>query len=250
MNKNLTLVAIGNKARQGKDTLANILKELDPDSVIVHWADGVYEEVANSPREHKLIYFEDGFYYLLDCVYPDGEPDYYLLTPAQVPDLHKIFKEREITEYWGSIEKDSPMLQFWGTGFRRTFCGGHYWVNKTVARAQEMTPADDRMHFVWVPDTRFKNEYHACNIFVKIERFNEDGTQFIAEDRSPTHSSEVDLDNTGGDFYIKSTSGDMENIRRHATILLARLNEMYPQHIFNAEASPEEDYQFSVEVEA
>ena len=52
------MLGLGHRARNGKDSFANILKGTDENIKIIHWADGVYEQCTNKDSEHPLIKLE------------------------------------------------------------------------------------------------------------------------------------------------------------------------------------------------
>src|SRR6185369_9164711 len=49
-----------------------------------------------------------------------------------------------------------PMLQWWGTDFRRKFNGDNYWVNKLLLKLNEY--GNDKPEIVVIPDVRFQSE--------------------------------------------------------------------------------------------
>lgn len=85
-----------------------------------------------------------------------------------------------------NIHKDMfrPILQWWGTDFRRKFHGTNYWIEKLNQKILV-----DHGNVVIIPDVRFKNEVDYIQslngIMIKISRPVDSGN----------HSSEIDLDN-------------------------------------------------------
>jgi len=49
------IIGLGHRARNGKDTVAKMLKEQLQNVEIIHWADGVYEECENKNSDYPLI---------------------------------------------------------------------------------------------------------------------------------------------------------------------------------------------------
>ena len=47
-----------------------------------------------------------------------------------------------------------PLLQWWGTEFRRSLCGNDYWVNRMRRQLDQHRLAD----YIFVTDVRFPNE--------------------------------------------------------------------------------------------
>jgi len=230
------LIGLGHKARQGKDITASMISELYKNVHVAHWADSLYKEVKNEERKYPLIVRvsnqTDVWYQLLDNA---EYGDYLQFKATEVPQINEIFKERGITSYWGMDEKDSPILQFWGTGFRRSLCGEEYWVDKTMETIKEI---DNRYGnnieqpaIILIPDTRFLNELSAITrnngYYIDLVRLNEDGTRFIATDRDPNHASEMGLDGILSRYGIVAKTGDIDNIKEQViSIMTDILKEM------------------------
>lgn len=212
------IIALGNKARNGKDSVATfataLLGEQGIDSVVIRWSDALYKEVKNAKREQPLIVKETTMngtmFYLLDT----NADQYKVYRVEELPQLAMIFQERKINEYWGMDEKDSPILQVWGTDFRRRFFGEDYWVIKAL---HEILDYRHNKKVIIIPDTRFINEYEAVKRlkgkYVNVVRLNEDGSRYIDPSRSSTHKSETELDETDPDFTIIAKSGEMESLK-------------------------------------
>lgn len=216
------LIAIGHKARQGKDTFANIWKKIDPENVyITHWADPLKIEAQNNRRNVPLISKEvlngKTFYNLLDT-----QTSVLRKSEEEVPYLHKIFTERGITEYVGMNEKDPQILQFWGTDFRRKQYD-NYWVDRTLEHIDTISKK-----FILIPDTRFKNEYNAVKnlngYYVKIIRLHKDDTQYLDVNRDPRHLSEIDLEYVSADFTIAAYDEDLESFKLSAIAVINSIN--------------------------
>jgi len=225
------VILIGNKARQGKDSLAVSYKKQFPDTEILHFADAVKEEVMNKPRKYPLIYKEDDYFYLLDRV--TDTPIYQPFKSSEFPMLIDIFNTRNITEYWGmdgnghDEHKDGRMLQFWGTDFRRQHISDKYWVNIIMDTILNIKN-DGLINNVLIPDTRFLNEYELIYgfphtgmnvVYVRVDRYNDDGTRFLATDRDNFHISEVELDKVHPDFLFTNITNKFEVIDEYAKYL-------------------------------
>lgn len=203
------LMGFGHRARNGKDTVANYLKETIQHFPveIIHWADGVYEECTNAEAKYPLIIREfvtpEKTYYSVLENSSDGSRR--AISSTEDPYLHKLFTDRNITEYWGMTDKDPEILQFWGTNFRRRLTDPNYWVNLTMDKAKTIAE-DIKNGFILVPDTRFKNEVDALRLngghYIKVIRTKADGTQFIADDRDPNHPSEAELEGYPADAEL------------------------------------------------
>jgi hypothetical protein len=125
---------------------------------------------------------------------------------------------------YGMTVKDSPLLQRVGTEIYRAKDPG-VWL-----RALYWAVAEERPRFALVPDVRFVNEVEFIRSLggysVKVMRFNEDGTPFVASDRDPNHPSECELeDYQGWDYIIRATSGDMASLEKQAIEVFQEIDE-------------------------
>lgn len=227
------IVGLGCKARNGKDTVATIWKSLEANVHIIHFADSLYEEVRNSQRVNPLIMRllrNDTYWYFINTENGSGPYTTLQFTEFEVPKLHKIFTDRGIEQYWGMEEKDPQMLQFWGTEFRRVKTSENYWVDRADDKIRQLMNScktDEQDNWYLIPDARFKNEFNFLKkwkgTFVKVERFEPDGTQFIDPHRDPKHPSETDLDDVTPDYYIKANSGDFTKLTQETRKLIDKI---------------------------
>lgn len=104
---------------------------------------------------------------------------------------------------FGMREKDAPLLQVLGTDvFRRR--DEDVWVRTLYHKMKDKRPA-----LAVISDVRFPNEadmvHDLGGTLIKVSRFNEDGSPFVAPDRPADHPSETGLDNyTAWDFSLRS----------------------------------------------
>ncbi|MFC1562847.1 hypothetical protein ACFL4Z_02210 [candidate division KSB1 bacterium] len=190
------IIGIGNKARQGKDTAADFLKRRYG-FIVIHFADALYDECKNC----TILYSERERAFYMRCY--DEDYSKFINLPKHIV---RWIKSKGIKEsglpfdaqfiYKGMREKDSSLLQFWGTEFRRKLFEWDYWVNK-VKDIIDKAPDKDYV----IPDTRFRNEARFIKVYGgevwKVIRPNYD-----IIDRDPRHKSEVDLDNWRYDEVI------------------------------------------------
>jgi hypothetical protein len=220
--EDMLLIGLGHKARQGKDETAKIIKQLSLKEVkIIHFADSLYSEVANKEREFPLIKkIRLGgieVFQLLSDTIPGKikRPIYEGFMRLEVPFLDEYFKARNITEYWGMNDKDSEMLQFWGTNYRRTFHTENYWVIKAKQKIDNLKKTGFE-GIIILPDTRFKNEvgfvYGENGLYVDVICLLPDGSQYISPDRDPKHQSEVELDGQQCDYTVIAQKGDIPGL--------------------------------------
>jgi len=217
INKNVLVLGIGHKARQGKDTSGNILKKINKNTYIFHFAEALYWEVTNPDRKAPIIIKMESngltYYKLLS----DFDKLTYNVYPSSVVEkIHEIFTKRNIKEYVGMDEKDGEMLQAWGTNYRRALCDENYWVKKTVKSIKKIIDVQTSFCIVAVCDTRFINEVNAIRelngYYIDVQRMNEDNTRFLAADRDNNHQSEIELDYIVPDYIIQAKSiQELEN---------------------------------------
>jgi hypothetical protein len=118
-------------------------------------------------------------------------------------------------EEYGMTGKDAPLLQRVGQERRERF-GLDYWINQIAVEILNFRG------IAVIADTRYINEadwikeHHGYNI--QVTRVNEDGTNYIADDRDPNFISEVQLDGYNFDAYIKSKSPQLTGILAIKTV--------------------------------
>jgi len=218
--KNVVLLGLGSKARNGKDTTAEIIKKLEPNVHILHWADKLYEEVRNKEyEEHEmpLCKINNEEVWCLKSVKTVGKTRtiiYDKFTHKELPDFKDLVLgniNRDGFRYLYMLDKDPLLLQLWGTDLRRTYFGNNYWVKRTfedIDRIAEENKNYDGLVWICVADTRFRNEASAVQdaggVYVDVVRLNDDNTRFVAPDRDPNHPSEADLNDTKPDRILKA----------------------------------------------
>lgn len=98
-----------------------------------------------------------------------------------------------------------PILQWWGTDFRRNMFGRQYWVQKVFEKmgwAAKNLKEDDKAVFV-IKDVRFVEELQfikrSGGVIIRIER-DKDQLNLPLD----THASEVALDGVGVDYVVRN----------------------------------------------
>jgi len=223
------IIAIGNKARQGKDELAKVLHKQIPNSVILHFADALYEECYNRNERQSLIYkVADGYMCL------QKENKYYYITGTtknkKVKDAYNKLVEYEIVNasecYFKMEKKDSKLLQWWGTDFRRNLFGDDYWIKQIETSIKKY----DKDTLIIIPDTRFLNEYNFTKdndgIYINVQRYNKDGSRYIDSKRDAQHVSETELDSVNPD-YILINDSTKENFKTRCIEVANRIKTIY-----------------------
>ncbi|MFC1725019.1 hypothetical protein ACFL4T_05280 [candidate division KSB1 bacterium] len=190
------IIGIGNKARQGKDTAGAYLQRKYGFNIL-HFADPIYDECRKC---NILFNREKGIFYLK----PPDE-NYYVF---ENPPPHVIGWIEENGEsrddlpfnsdiiYTGMKNKDSIVLQFWGTDFRRKIYGWDFWLKKI-----EKILLDNREKDYCLPDTRFINEAELIKSLGgyvwRVIR-----PEYNVTDRKTSHTSETELDNWDYDIVM------------------------------------------------
>lgn len=231
------LIGIGHKARRGKDTVAQVLKDFYGYAVL-HFADALYGEcrrahITVAKRNHEM---EDHELYLINGVSVEdlGET----LADGTGMDEHTRFIARskrqralyfrmdewmaergglqrgEADPDWawftfgGMTEKDAPLLQWWGTEYRRAFYGDDYWIRR-LEEAWRQRQAAGETHFV-VSDVRFPNEAAWIRahggVLWKVDR----AEPLEATGRPADHPSETALDGFDWDRVISNEGAERD----------------------------------------
>lgn len=238
MSKKVIVIGLGHKARQGKDVAAGFIKKMWPQTVILHFADALYKEVENKhgieTKKPLVIMDDDNAFLLSDSL--DGDGMYSLISSVRERDselfglLLDHLMSRGSNVYGGMEEKDAPMLQIWGTNFRRAR-DENYWVERVDERIQYLIQlhkdSEDDL-IILIPDMRFENELEYVRSFdngcyLRMMRLNDDGSQFIDPTRPSDHPSEISLDDFVPDFEIQATTGDMLKIHTDVRQLMEKL---------------------------
>jgi len=203
------IVGISAKSRRGKDMMASWMQG-NSDYSIHHWADALYEEcqqphdiglyVGQYPSETSI----DGVMYKDECL--ASRVSKWLDTVGGVADYSGLLADRNGVlrglDSHKMTGKDAPLLQWWGTEYRRTHYGADYWIKQVAAKIADLgTPADER-HIV-IPDTRFVNEAEWIRaqpdgVLIRIES----AEPFEPTGRDDTHIAETQLDNWEDWDYI------------------------------------------------
>lgn len=178
----MLLIGLGHRARQGKDTVANYMKLQDNRVKIYSLAEELKKYCA---LNHDALIVQ---------------------WRREHPNTQPAFKEDPIYG-WTSI------LQWYGTDVARRHDPGT-WIKILDSRFRSEKP-----QFAVVTDIRYPNEaeYIKQNggYMVNVIRQNNDGSQFISNDRDPNHPSEVSLNEYEGyDFIIEALDGDLKTLKR------------------------------------
>jgi hypothetical protein len=128
----------------------------------------------------------------------------------------EVAKVCGVTVDYIELNKDifRPILQWWGTEWRRNMFGDNYWIDRLFDKV-DVAPAD----VIVITDVRFKNEYDAIQswqgtkMMLRIER------AFTGGDM---HSSETQLDGTPFDYRLTNAT-TLEEFEQHVARLANRV---------------------------
>lgn len=223
----MLLIGFGNKARHGKDTAAEAIRDFYNTQTanrrahvpsykgvtvgLFKYATALYQEVNIALSvdiwKHRTVgnpAMGDQVFELPDWVQPDPNPEINSLAP---------------------YGKHPKLLQWWGTEFRRRNFGENYWVEKTFANI----PAN--LDIALISDVRFPNEADTIKqrggYTVNVQRLREDGTQYMDPSRPADHPSETALDGYNWNFYLKIPHGHAALTAESAIMLAEYLRGLH-----------------------
>lgn len=121
---------------------------------------------------------------------------------------------------YGMRAKNPTLLQNTGV-FYRDNISPNFWVHQLDRQI-----ADERPEIAIITDIRFQNEHffikETGGYTVRITRFLQDGSLYVANDRDPLHISETALsDDKYWDYSIANTAADL--MPAHAESLLDQI---------------------------
>jgi len=178
----MNVIGISGKARSGKDTTANFLRD-KYGFVVVHFADALYKEAQ---EVYKYCTPVDGDHNIEEYTGVRLENGDVVPVPAS-------FHSSLLRE--GMKQKDGNFLQWWGT-IRRNHFNRDYWVERVEDTLANLEA--EGVQNVVVADVRLLNEANFIKgvggQLLRVMRYGPDGAMFIDPSRDPKHESEVELD--------------------------------------------------------
>ena len=176
------IIGLGHKAQQGKDTFV---------AAITSYCAGLQE----AQRKHGLKV---------------------VTRPVQRVAFADALYEMCRRDY-GMVGKDALLLQRIGQ-YKRQQHGDNFWFDQAVKKI------DPNAGIVLFSDVRHRNEASGLKklggVLVDIQRYNANGTRYIASDRPTDHPSEVELDNYAFDAIIANVSGHQALYEEQAITLV------------------------------
>jgi len=119
---------------------------------------------------------------------------------SEVSDAMRVNVDALIEE---DKERMRPLLQWWGTEFRRGYCGADYWINKMRVRANRV------YHSEWliITDVRFPDEAAMVKdmdgVMIRVDR------ETASDDQ---HPSETAMDEYARYDYRLTNNGTLEEL--------------------------------------
>lgn len=184
-----TIIGIGHKARQGKDTFAQ--------AIIAHYGHSVnvqrfaFADALKSEVNHFLAMFGGNWEHLFDAtrdVWGTDRPHYVEFDPRAPMDdpLCPYGKQRTFLQWWGELRREQDPL---------------FWVRRVASKIEKVG-----CEYAVITDMRFRNEHDWVQaqhgVTIRVERI---GAPPIA---NSGHASETDLDGVAMDYQVRSTSLD------------------------------------------
>jgi hypothetical protein len=196
----MILIGLGAKARQGKNYVANYMKEAVPDIQFYSFAD----ELKTYCRDHHKE----------------------LLPQWQLAHQTKSLPKQKDDPIYGY----GPILQWYGTEIIRKQDPDH-WVDIVANKLDANSP-----ELAIITDVRFPNEAEFIKAndgyLVEVIRVNEDGTRYLDPNRDPNHPSETALDEYNKwDFIIRCKSGDLDALKYKSLAVLKAIVDKHRNSI-------------------
>jgi hypothetical protein len=241
----MLILGFGNKARQGKDTAAEAIRDYYEHKMswnederrctegntkvgVFKFATALYEEVNQFLKVYSgqdnvgtwQNFSPDLTVDISQWVYCNNEShDHGIYKNVMIPDWVTPEPNPEVSAL-APYGKHPKLLQWWGTEFRRAQ-DPDYWTKKLFASI----PAN--LDIAIVTDVRFQNEADGIRqrggYNVNIQRLRDDGTRFYSSDRPVDHPSETSLDGYDWDFYLKTKGSHIALLGEQAITLVEYL---------------------------
>jgi hypothetical protein len=182
------IIGLGHKAQQGKDTFVAAIT-------------AYYTALRETQRKHGLKVVSPSVQRVAfaDALYEMARRDY------------------------GMTVKDAPLLQNLGQHMRIEH-GENYWFDQAVKKI------DPSAGVVLVSDVRYHNEAEGLKklggYIVDLQRYNRDGSRYIAADRPSDHPSETQLDSYSFDFILSNMHGHQALFEEQAITLVHYLRAL------------------------
>lgn len=227
------IIGFGFRARSGKDTaVAEIIKQrglirLTDDTVkfdprATYLPDGRYDIRKYSFADALRKEVEDAIRRAGDVMklLVVNRPTHFMQANGdfiELPDWVIIDENPEVNEQY-PLGKQRPLLQWWGTEYRRSI-DTNYWVRQLAQRIELEKP-----QIALITDMRFPNEMEFVKQYGETVRVDRDGLP------PSTHASETALADTSPEDWsiILENNGTLEEFREGAVTVFDELLCNFP----------------------
>jgi len=184
LSETTTIIGIGHRARNGKDTAANaMVKEFSKLYDVCKYGFGVQLKQELNELDQFELCMRNGIQY--DSNPPMDDP--YCQT--------KHGKQSNLLQWYGQYKRQQDKL---------------YWIKKLASIIKH-----DKPQFAIITDLRYQNEFmwvkSQKGYTVKVNRLGH-----VDLSRDPNHISEVDLDNALFDYEINVPEGSVSQLKQDA----------------------------------
>jgi len=153
------------------------------------------------------------------------------ITDGEIRTVRTAFGDqikREVAEVLGvepsTIDAEKqyyrPLLQWWGTEFRRGYCGDNYWIDKMRWSASRFYASE----WLVITDVRFQNEaamVKALNgVVVRVDR---------ATGLNDQHASETHMDDYEEFDYRINNSGTLDELHSEVVRVVSAISKREPK---------------------
>jgi hypothetical protein len=210
----MLILGFGNKARQGKDTAAEAIRQFYENQNTLLHAHGLKGGLKVGTFKFATALYQEVNGFLAAF---NGKDNWVNATHdgVQIPAWVTPEPNAEISAL-APYGKRPKLLQFWGTEFRRAQ-DPDYWTKKLFASI----PAN--LDIAIVTDVRFQNEADGIRqrggYNVNVTRLRDDRTQYFSSDRPVDHPSETALDGYKWDFTLLNFDGHQALLGEQAVTL-------------------------------
>lgn len=227
------VVGFGYRARSGKDTaVAEIIKQR---GLVPAWPFEMKEHSITDQEGHE--HYDIRKYSFADALRKEvddamrraggafsllvaNRPTHFMQADGnfiELPEWVTLDENPEISEQY-PLGKQRPLLQFWGTEYRRSI-DPSYWVRQLAQRIELEKP-----QIACITDMRYLNEFAFCKEHgevVKVERLG------ITQG---THSSETELDSVSPEDWsiILENNATLEEFKEGAVTVFDELMTGFP----------------------
>ena len=201
------IIGFGHEAQQGKNTVVSHLVK-----VFGKRKDGEWGKIF--PLDVREYAFADKlkvevFDYLQARTFLTSQAGFPI--PKGLPDPTKLYSLQEKIDFINANkEEHRPILQVWGTEYRRRQ-SKKYWVVQTLDRVTSDAP-----QVALISDMRFENEAGVCDYTVRVIR---EGFHI----HQSGHASEQELNGYPYHYVLSAPEGDVEGLKRNAAIIFEKI---------------------------